>query len=78
MNDENDTSGDGLSMWIRLHSANWYAQQATDLINEWKNCRTENARKLLIPKLEHIYRKLAFERNGIKKILIENGYDDQQ
>lgn len=64
--DQNEDSID-----TTLHSAEWYAAQATALIKEYKACRTEHARNLLIPKLKHIYFKLGFERRGIAKLMNE-------
>ena len=70
MNDEE-------SIDILIHSAEWYAKQSRQLLDEWKSCRTEHARQKLIPKLKHISSKLKFESSEIKKIMGEGeGWKD--
>ena len=65
MNDEE-------SVDLLIGSAEWYAAQATALIKEYKACRTERARQLLMPKIKHMYAKLGFERRGLADIIGDN------
>jgi hypothetical protein len=51
-----------------IHSAEWYAKQATTLIKKYEACRTEHARQQLWPKLEYIHTKIRFERRGLAEV----------
>lgn len=65
MNDEE-------SVDMLLDSGEWYAAQAAALIKQYKVCRTERARQLLMPKLKHMAAKLGFERRGLAEIIGDN------
>lgn len=54
---------------MQLSSSKWTCEQADQLIKQWRACKTEHARRKLIPRLEEIRRRLVFERNGIDKLI---------
>jgi len=52
-----------------LNSAEWHRKEFRKLLDEYKACRTENARIKLIPKLKHIDAKAEFELKEIRKLM---------
>lgn len=56
-----------------LDSAEWHIKEAIQLIEEYKACRTEYARKKLLPKLEHMGKRLGFEKRELGKLTNEHG-----
>lgn len=55
-----------------LDSGEWHTKEATKLIEEYKACRTEHARKKLLPKLEHMGKRLGFEKQELGKLMGEH------
>lgn len=55
-----------------LDSGEWHTKEATKLIKEYKACRTEHARKKLLPKLEHMGKRLGFEKQELGKLMGEH------
>lgn len=64
---------DESSVDFLLNSGEWHVKEATQLIEEYKACRTEHARKRLLPKLEHMGKRLGFEKQEIGKLMDEHG-----
>lgn len=65
MNDEEKTD-------VLIDSADWYAKQASALVKQYRACRTAHARRRLLPKLQHIYSKLVFERRGLDRVISDH------
>jgi hypothetical protein len=53
---------------ILIQSGDWLTNEATDIIKKYKECKTEHARAKLIPKMEYIRSRLAFEKRQFEQI----------
>lgn len=62
---------DETEQWVemQLEASQWACTEADKLIAQWGECKTAHARKKLIPKLEEIRKRLAFEAKGIGKLI---------
>lgn len=52
----------------QLQSASWLTGEADKLIKQWKACKTAYARKKLIPKMQYMKSRLAFEGRAIDQL----------
>jgi hypothetical protein len=56
-----------------VQSGEWIIKEATQLIKQYKACKTCQAQNRLRPKLDYMLKRLAFEKKEIGKLM---GYED--
>lgn len=76
-NFQSNNENDDLYSSVKLQndSAEWICNETDKMILEYRNCKTEFARKKLLPKIEAVFKKVNFEKRGID-ILIQRAKDE--
>jgi hypothetical protein len=73
MKEYTDSNSEEESAVLAIQSGEWVIKEATNLLNKYHSCKTAYAQNKLLPRIDYMLKRLAFEKKELGKMM---GYDE--
>ena len=62
---------------IQINASEWAGNETDKLLKKYRACKTEHAKNRLIPQLEYMRKRMAFEQKALVKLIGADEYGNE-
>ena len=62
---------------IQINASEWAGNETDKLLKKYRACKTEHAKNRLIPQLEYMRKRMAFEQRALAKLIGQDEYGNE-